>query len=117
MNVLTREDLFVQEPGAPLSDGPHIPTPIRQKLGNSYTGPLREEGLDLGNMLETQELLKGQGPQAIGRAVPVAWLLYQLAKCVANGQWAIRMAADKEGGIWIEGQSWNNDWPKIGTDP
>ncbi len=137
MNVLTRKDLFLYEEGPPPSDGPQIPSAIREKLNagcpeeEQYTGPdwkaeLNTEGMAQSGVVEepanpqNAAKFREEGPgkkQAIGRAVPVAWLLYQLSRCVATGQWAIRMAAEEDGGIWIEGQSWNNDWPKIGTDP
>lgn len=117
MIVLTKKDLDVQEPGHSPWEGPYIPSAIRQKLGPSYIGPIKEQALNPDSMSETEPIPQSTEKQAIGRAVPVAWLLFQLSKCVAKGEWAIRMAADNDGGIWIEGDSWNNDWPKIGTEP
>ncbi len=63
--------------------------------------------------------------------VPVSWLFEQLMKCVANNRETIRIAADKNGDIYIEGffhsddlenytgpsnidpEGWSNDWPEI----
>ncbi len=123
MLVLTKEDLKVHEPypdGWRLGDGAYIPKAIKDKMKETgeereYAGPKKEVALVTQGMVQVDTI--GGKQQAIGRAVPVAWLLLQLTNCLAKGEWAIRMVAAKDGGIWIEGNSWNNDWPKIGTDP
>jgi hypothetical protein len=64
-----------------------------------------------------EERVQAAVEEEAAAVVPVEWLLRQLANCLHNGQETIRIAAGKNGDVYIEmwknPGGWGNDWPKI----